>query len=125
MSTISQFSQKILVKPELAQISFAVSVLDKYLAQSGAEIKRTRSVGRLKTATWSLDFGIAPDEQTIHVTQSQIAQKLPESERAHWFSFADASRFSDNYLKMQGSHACIDDGNLRAWDEAEAEDSLF
>ena len=125
MSTISQFSQKILGKPELAQLSFAVSVLDLYLAQSETKITRTRSVGRIKCATWTLDFGIAPDEQTIHVTQAQLAQKLPEKERQHWFEHADATRFSENYLKMQGSHACIDDGNLRPWGQPEDDDSLF
>ncbi|PQV64181.1 hypothetical protein B1R32_10625 [Abditibacterium utsteinense] len=126
MSTISQFSQKIIAKPELAQISFAVAVLDKYLSQGDLKVTRTRSVGRIKSATWSLDFGIAPDAQTVHISQLQLAQKLPEKEREHWFSHADSSHFSENYLKMQGSHACIDDGNLRPWGEPETdEDSLF
>jgi hypothetical protein len=127
MSTISHFTKKVIAKPELAQIVFDVAVLDKYLAQNDAKISRTRSVGRLKTATWSLDFGIAPDEKTLHVTLSNLMQKLPEKEREHWFLHADASRFSENFLKMQSSHACIDDGNLRAWGEVESdtEDSLF
>jgi hypothetical protein len=124
MSTATHFTKKVIAKPELAQISFEVAVLDKYLA-SDAKVTRTRTVGRVKSATWTLDFGIAPDEKTIHVTLSNLSQKLPESEQAHWLSHADGSRYSENFLKMQGSHACIDDGNLRAWGEAEEEDSLF
>ena len=125
MSTISQFTKKVLANPELAQISFDVAVLERYLSQDGAKISRTRTVGRLKTTTWTLDFGIAPDEKSIHVTLSNLMQKLPEKEREHWFGNADAARFSENYLKMQSSHACIDDGNLRAWGESEDSDSLF
>lgn len=121
MATASHFFKKVLTKPELAQISFRVEVLDKYL-QSGVEVKRTNTVGRVKAATWSLDFGIAPDENTIHATLNQLVQKLPEAEQPHWLEHVDDSRFSENFLKMQGSHACIDDGGLRPWGE---EDSLF
>jgi hypothetical protein len=121
MATASHFYKKALTQPELAQVSFKVAVLDKYL-QSGVEVKRTNTVGRVKAATWSLDFGIAPDEVTIHTSLSQLSQKLPESERPHWLEHVDDAHFSENFLKMQGSHACIDDGGLRAWGE---EDSLF
>ena len=121
MSTVAHFLKKVVQKPELAQISFATSVLDKYLSQNDTKVTRTHTVGRVKTATWSVDFGIAPDEKTIHLTLSQIIQKLPENEHAHWFASAHAHHFSENYLKMQSSHACIDDGNLRAWGEPEAE----
>lgn len=125
MSTISNFSKKVVATPELAQVVFEVAVLERYLAQNDAKISRTRTVGRVKTPTWTLDFGIAPDEKTVHVTLSNLIQKLPEKEREHWLSHADASRFSENFLKMQSSHACIDDGDLRAWGEAEDDDGLF
>ena len=82
---------------------------------------QTNSVGRVKTSNWTLDFGIAPDQKTIHVTLAALLQKLPEAERAHWLEHVDGSRFSENFLKMQGSHACIDDGTFRAW----GEESLF
>jgi len=124
MSSISRFTQKILAQPELSLVVFRVEVLDPYVARG--EVRRTNSVGRVKTATWSLDFGIAPDEQTIHVPLGAFAQKVPERERAAWLEAADDSRFSENFLKMLSSHACIDDGNLRAWGEAEsAEESFF
>lgn len=127
MSTASNFTRKILSATELAQIGFNVSVLDAYLEKSDVRISRTRTVGRVKAPTWSVDFGIAPDEKTIHVTLSQLMQKLPERERETWLAHVSADRYSENYLKMQGSHACIDDGNLRGWGEPEPsdEDSLF
>ena len=127
MSTASNFTKKVLSAPELAQVSFDVAALDAYLAKSDVRITRTRTVGRVKAPTWSVDFGIAPDEKTIHVTLNQLMQKLPERERDNWLSHVSADRFSENYLKMQGSHACIDDGNLRGWGEPEPsdEDSLF
>ena len=124
MSTTATFTKKTLNDFGLAQVIFDVSVLDFYL-QKNIEVKRTRTVGRIKTPSWSLDFGIAPDEKTIHVSLMNLQQKLPESERAQWLSHADGSRFSDNFLKMQSSHACIDDGDLRAWGETEEADSLF
>ena len=126
MSTASNFTKKVLNAPELAQIAFDVAVLDAYLEKSDARVARTRTVGRVKAATWSVDFGIAPDEKTIHVTLGQL-MRMPERERETWLRHVSDDRFSENYLKMQGSHACIDDGNLRGWGEPEPseEDSLF
>ena len=117
MSTAGNFYKKALSDASLAQVIFHVAVLEHYLAQSGTAVTRTETVGRVKTTSWSLDFGIAPDEQTIHVSLSGLTQRLPESECAHWLAHVDDSRFSENFLKMQGSHACIDDGGLRAWGE--------
>jgi hypothetical protein len=124
MSSALHFTKKLFTKPDLAQVLFSVSVLDKYLAQADFKVSRTRTVGRVKAPTWTLDFGISPDEKTIHVTVSNLTQKLPEKEREHWAAHADGSRFSENFLKMQSSHACIDDGNLRGWEEEE-EESFF
>ena len=121
MTTAGHFLKKIIANPELAQITFRVEVLERYLAQNDVKVTRTRTVGRVKAATWNVDFGVAPDEKTIHVTLAIIKQKLPEKEGAHWLEFVDEAGFSENYLKMQGSHACIDDGDLRAWGEPETE----
>ena len=125
MSTASVFTKKVLTDPLLAQLSFGVEVLSPYLEQRGSSVTRTNSVGRVKTATWSMDFGIAPDEKTIHIAVQTLQQKLPEGERTHWLSHAQSAGYSENFLKMQGSHACIDDGGLRNWGEAEDDDSLF
>lgn len=122
MSTSSRFTQKVLTQNELALLVFDVAVLNPYIERG--EVKRTNSVGRVKTSSWSLDFGIAPDEKTVHVPLGQFAQKVPEKERLLWLEQVDGSRFSENFLKMLGSHACIDDGNLRAWGE-ESSDSFF
>lgn len=122
MSTSSRFLQKVLAQPELALVVFDVAVLNPYIERG--EVKRTNSVGRVKTASWSLDFGIAPDEKTIHVPLGQFAQKVPEREKTDWLNHTESSRFSENFLKMLSSHACIDDGNLRAWGEEPA-DSFF
>jgi hypothetical protein len=119
MSNTSAFTKKVIQTPGLAQVSFDVEVLSPYLSQAGTSVARTNTVGRVKTATWSLDFGIAPDEKTIHIAAQTLAQKLPESERAHWFSHSHGSHFSENFLKMQMAHSCIDDGGYRAWGEEE------
>jgi hypothetical protein len=96
------------------QVSFDVAVLDKY-RESGASVKRTRTVGRLKAASWSLDFGIAPGEATIHASLRNLLA-LPEAERQHWAMHTHAPELSENYLKMllhPGS--CIDDGDTHDW----------
>jgi hypothetical protein len=119
MSTASTFTKKILKDASLAQIVLRVEVLNRYLEKSGFTITRTRSVGRVKATSWLIDFGIAADEQTIHVPLQSLTLRLPENELDHWLSHVDDSRFSENFLKMQSSHACIDDGNSRQWNEPE------
>ncbi|MBV9865930.1 MAG: hypothetical protein JO316_11295 [Abitibacteriaceae bacterium] len=121
MSTASNFYKKVISQPDLAQVVFNVAVLEPYLNQSGVKVTRTDTVGRIKAASWTLDFGISPDEQKIHIALSALQQRLPEAERAHWLEHVDATPFSENFLKMQSSHACIDDGNFRIW----GEESLF
>jgi hypothetical protein len=122
MSIAADFHKKVLANAELAQIVFRVAVLERYLAQNDTKITRTNTVGRVKASSWSLDFGIAPDEQTIHVPLLNLKTRLPEKELAHWLAHVDDSRFSQNYLKMQSAHSCIDDGGYREWGE---EESLF
>ena len=122
MSTVSDFYKKALANPDLAQVVFGVAVLERYIESGEARVTRTNTVGRVKGASWTLDFGIAPDEKSLHVPLSALKTRLPEKELAHWLSFADGSAFSQNYLKMQMSHSCIDDGGYREWGE---EESLF
>jgi hypothetical protein len=116
MNTAGYFYKKSLQQPELAQVSFVAAVLERYLGQSGVTVRLTNTVGRVKTSTWSLDFGIAPDEQSIHATIGAL-QRLPETEQNHWLEHVEAATFSENFLKMQGSHACIDVGDIRIWVE--------
>jgi hypothetical protein len=119
MSVASNFFKKAVSKPESAQLVFRVAVLDKYL-QSGITVMRTETVGRIKTSSWSFDFGISPDEQYVHTSVGLFASRLPETEQEHWLSHLDESRFSENFLRMTGGHSCVDDGGLRAWGEEEA-----
>mgnify|MGYP001605216238 CR=1 FL=1 len=119
MSTVSHFYTKVRSQHGLAQIVIHIDVWQKYLEQNDISVKRTDTVGRVKAATWSIDFGIAPDEKTVHVTLNDFVNKIPEKEKAHWLENIAADRFSENFLKMQGGHACIDDGGLRQWGEEE------
>lgn len=119
MSVATNFYKKAASKPEMAQLFFRVEVLEKYL-QSGTPIQRTDTVGRVKAASWNLDFGIAPDEKFLHTSLELFATRLPESEQEHWLEHLDESRFSTNFLRMQNGGSCIDDGGFRAWGEEEA-----
>ena len=124
MNIAGTFTKKILTRPELAQLEFRVEVLDKYLNDNHFTVSRTDSVGRIKGATWSLDFGIAPDEKFLHTSIALLTQRLPEGEHAHWLEFVADDRYSSNFLKMQSAHSCIDDGTYRGWGE-DAEEALF
>lgn len=117
MSRASIFVKKVLDQPELGLIVFHVAVLDRYFGQSGTRVTRTDTVGRVKAATWAADFGIAPDEQSIHLPIATLKQRIPQSEQPHWLEHVDATLFSDNFLKMLSTHACIDDGDFRVWGE--------
>jgi hypothetical protein len=99
MSTASVFYKKALGDFGLAQVVFDVAVLEPYLSQKGTSVVRTNTVGRVKAASWSIDFGIAPDEKTVHVGVQTLSQKLPESERAHWLSHVHDAHFSENFLR--------------------------
>ena len=60
------------------QLHFDVSVLQRYRETGGFSIIRTNTVGRVKKdGAWTLDFGIAPDETSVHVAFSEVA-RLPE-----------------------------------------------
>ena len=119
MSTVSHFYTKVLSQHGLAQIIVNINVLDKYLEQTDISVKRTDTVARVKAATWSVDFGISPDEQTVHLTLNDFSNRIPEKEKTHWLEHIAANNFSDNFLKMQGGHSCVDDGGLREWGEEE------
>lgn len=98
----------------LIQVTFDAAVLDRY-REAGISVKRTRTVGRVKAASWSIDFGIGPGDATVHASVGSLLM-LPEAERQHWALHADAPGLSEHYLKMllhPGS--CIDDGDTIDW----------
>lgn len=78
---------------------------------------RTDTVGRVrKQGGWSLDFGIAPEEDMIHVTYAQLVA-LPEAEREHFAAHACLLPASKMFIQMRMTPgSCFDDGELRSWD---------
>jgi hypothetical protein len=98
----------------LIQVTFDPAVLGKY-REAGYSIKRTRTVGRLKAPSWSIDFGIGPADTSLHASVRSLLA-LPETERQHWALHTAEPNLSENYLKMllhPGS--CIDDGDTEDW----------
>ncbi|HLQ32084.1 MAG TPA: hypothetical protein VK457_05310 [Chloroflexota bacterium] len=98
------------------QIWFEPAVLDKYRGQAGVRVMRTNTAGRIRSAGWTLDFGIADGDGLIHAPLSDVTQRLPEGEREHWAQHVSTLPASRNFLLMRfGGGACIDDGELRDW----------
>jgi hypothetical protein len=99
---------------QLAQLWFDAAVLQKY-RESGGRVLRTSSMGRVKLAAWSLDFGIASDA-LIHVSAGEAQARIPAGEREHWAAHAVTPALSLNYVTVQVTHGtCVDDGDLRDW----------
>ncbi|MCK9486653.1 MAG: hypothetical protein M0R73_08125 [Dehalococcoidia bacterium] len=105
-------------------VRFDAAVLNRYRAMPGAQLIRTRTVGRINLPSrWSLDVGIAPadgqDEAAgvvLHATLGDLLDRLPEEERAHWVAHLISQPSSVNFLQMKMSAgACIDDGEPEAW----------
>ena len=108
--------------PGVAQVWFRAEVLDRYKGVPGCVIQRTDTVGRVRSASWRLDFGIAgttvdgSGPAVIHASIGDLAERLPEGERAHWAAHAWVPEASTNFLVMQATKgACIDDGDTRDW----------
>ena len=98
-------------------LHFEVVVLDRYLGAPGISIIRTNSVGRVKRdGAWSLDFGIAPDEQMVHVFSGDLLH-LPDEDREHWAAHAVSLPASRMMLQMRlAPGSCFDDGEVRPWE---------
>lgn len=105
----------------LQPLRFRVEVVAKYRAIEGAQVIRTRSVGRVAIrGRWSLDMGIvdgaSPEDTEVQVTLGDLLQRLPEGEREHWIAHLVAEPASANFLQIKlSSGACIDDGETAAW----------
>jgi hypothetical protein len=100
----------------LLHLHFDVAVLQRYRESSGFSIIRTDSAGRLrKEGGWAMDFGIAPEEDSIHAQAGDL-MRLPEPERDHWAAFALTLPASRTFLSMRlAPGACYDDGEVRSW----------
>lgn len=108
---------RVLGDPGLAQLWFDQRVLDRYRAAEGFRVIRTDSAGRVRSpAGWSLDFGIAADDQLIHLAAVDLGQRLPQPERQHWIAHLITPPVSRNFLIMRlGAGSCMDDGEVRDW----------
>ncbi|MCH8994187.1 MAG: hypothetical protein IH959_04380 [Chloroflexi bacterium] len=109
--------------PALLQLSFTAAVLDKYRAAAGYELIRTDTVGRLKReGGWTIDLGIGDlgsgeEGGIIHACLRDVLHALPEAEREHWAQHVVALPMSRTFLQMRlAAGACIDDGEVRAWE---------
>ena len=98
------------------QAHFSVDVLEHYRGVHGVTVVRTDTVGRVsRKGNWSLDFGIAPAEDMVHVSIGELIH-LPAAEREHWAAHALTLPSSKMFLQMRLSPgSCSDDGELRAW----------
>lgn len=103
--------------PDLLPVCFRVEVLDAYRGRPGFSLIRSDSAGRLKQdGGWSIDFGISPGDELIHLTWRDLLSRLPESERASWLEFTESPPLSTNFLQMQmAPGSCLDDGEIRPW----------
>ncbi|TAJ18069.1 MAG: hypothetical protein EPO65_09715 [Dehalococcoidia bacterium] len=101
-------------------LRFSADVVAKYRSIEGAQVIRTRTVGRVAIrGQWSLDMGIvagAPGGAEVQVTLGDLMQRLPERERDHWIAHLIAEPASENFLQMKmAANACIDDGETADW----------
>jgi hypothetical protein len=107
-------------------IRFRAEVVDRYRELPGAQLIRTRTVGRVAIPSkWSLDMGIVDGDSTppsgaeVHVPLGDLIDRLPEDERAHWIEHLVAQPASEAYLQMtMAAGACIDDGETEPWESA-------
>lgn len=101
-------------------LRFRPEVVERYRGMPGAQIIRTRTVGRIAFANrWSLDLGIAETEAgetLLHATLGDLLDRVPEDERDHWIAHLWIEPASTNFLQMKMvAGACIDDGEPEAW----------
>ena len=102
--------------PALLQLHFGTAVLDRYREGAAFSVIRTDTVGRVRReGSWSLDFGIAIEEDAIHIAWADL-QHLPEAEREHWAAFAMVLPSSRMFISMRlAPGSCFDDGEVRSW----------
>ena len=102
--------------PAYLHLHFEQAVLDRYREGASFSVIRTDTVGRVrKQGGWSLDFGIAPEEDLIHASWADL-QQLPQAEREHWSGYTTLPPSSRMFLSMRlAPGSCFDDGDVRSW----------
>ena len=101
----------------LYPLRFRAEVIERYRALPEARLIRTRSVGRVTLpGRWSLDVGIDDAAGEVTALLRDLAERVPEQERAHWLDHLAAEPGSAVFMQMQlAGAACIDDGEPEAW----------
>ncbi len=100
-----------------AQLFFFAEVLNKYCDLADYKLIRTDTSGRIsKRGSWSLDFGISGENDSIiHIPVEGFVHRIPETERSHWLGQMALLPVSVNFLKGLIRPGCIDDGPIRDW----------
>ncbi|MBM3138805.1 MAG: hypothetical protein FJZ92_00995 [Chloroflexi bacterium] len=104
--------------PGRLHVRFNAAVVDRYRGMPGAQLLRTRTVGRLTLpGRWSLDIGIVDGEEPeVHAPVQDLIDRLPEAEWPHWIEHLVESPASANFIQMRMTPAaCIDDGETADW----------
>jgi len=111
-------TKRITANAELYPVRFRAAVIERYRALPGAQVIRTRNVGRVGLPRrWSLDVGIDDDAGEVSVPLRDLAGRMPEAERDHWLDHLVDEPGSAVFLRMQfAGAACIDDGEPEAWE---------
>ncbi|MPZ98354.1 MAG: hypothetical protein GEU80_03280 [Dehalococcoidia bacterium] len=112
--------------PGRLHLSFDVAVIERYRALPGAQLLRTRTVGRIAVpGKWSVDVGIAEGiaegtadgEGQVHLPFTDLVDRVPEDEWPHWVAHLVEAPASRAFLQMRMSAAaCIDDGDTVPWE---------
>jgi hypothetical protein len=110
-------------EPGRLHVRFRAGVVDRYRAHAGAQVVRTRTVGRIAIpGRWTLDLGIVdgddapPTGPEVHVPLGDLVDRLPEPEWAHWIEHLVETPASATFLQMRlAPGACIDDGETVDW----------
>ena len=103
-------------RAQLTLLFFHARVLEGYRGRPGFTLLRTDTVARLRGPSWSVDLGISPDGETVHVALGDFLERLPPPEREAWLGHLACPPLSENYARARlypGS--CVDDGPLRPW----------
>ena len=103
--------------PGRLHVRFRAEVVDRYRGVEGAQLVRTRSVGRVALrGRWSVDLGITEDGREVHLPFADLVDRVPESEWPHWLEHLVETSASATFLTMRMTPAaCIDDGETEPW----------
>jgi|SRR5690606_21876516 len=107
--------------PGRLHLSFEAEVIERYRDLPGAQLLRTRTVGRINLpGKWSVDLGIAEGPEggkQVHLPFADLVDRVPEDEWPHWVEHLVEQPASRSFLQMRMSAAaCIDDGDTVPWE---------